>query len=92
MIGSGGIQMKTKKEIKHLDKLDRELNVGDYIATHSRSSLEIFVVVKQTPKMVTLGYVNGRRWNERKYPQDCVRLEHTPDLLMWVMKNKGGLI
>lgn len=92
MIGSGGIQMKTKKEIKHLDKLDRELNVGDYVATHSRNSLEIFVVEKQTPKMVTLRYVNRRRWNERKYPDDIIKLDHTDELLMWVMKNKGGLI
>ena len=87
------VKTKLSSNIKHVDMLDRELNVGDYVATPYRKSLEIFVVSRQTPKMVMLAHVDDtQRWEERKFPRDVVKLEHTDHLLLWVMKKKGGLI
>lgn len=86
------VKTKLGSNIRHADMLDHELNVGDYVATPYRNSLEIFVVSRQTPKMVMLSHVDdNQRWEERKYPRDLIKLEHTDHLLLWVMKKKGGL-
>lgn len=80
-----------KIEIRHEDMLGRQLNVGDIVATYGKKCLLVMTVKKQTAKMVTLGLIDTG-WTVHRYPDTVVSLDHSPELLLFVMKRKGGLI
>lgn len=78
---------KTHKDsLVHCDKLGREINPGDIVATPGYNSLDIMRVVEFTPKMVRLAKLNKQSFTKLKYPADTVVLDSS-DVTMYVLKN-----
>lgn len=80
---------KPKVATQHRDKLDNILEVGTHVAYPSHNQMIIGVVVKITPKMVTvreLGVKPSAWYGEaRKYPSECIKVEG-PKLTMYILK------
>ena len=80
-----------KHAITHLDKLGREIEVGDAVCYPDRNSLELGTVKKLHAKMITV-WEAGRTnylWysGSKKYPQDLVKVEG-PEVTMYLLKLK----
>ena len=77
-----------KEKPVHLDKLGRELKVGDCVAYPSHNTLYIGTIQKLHNKMVGVAKLPAGRWGgeSNKYPQDMVLLEGA-DVTMYVLKN-----
>lgn len=79
----------TKTIIEHKDKLGRTLKEGDCVAYPSHNTLEVGVIKKANPKMLTVWKLGngGRHYNgSRKYPSDLVLLDG-PEVTLYVLKN-----
>ena len=71
----------------HLDKLGRELKIGDCVAYPSHNTLHIGTIKKLHNKMVGVEQLASNwRSESNKYPQDMVLLEGA-DVTMYVLKN-----
>ena len=71
----------------HLDKLGRELKIGDCVAYPSHNTLYIGTIKKLHNKMVGVEQLASKwRSESNKYPQDMVLLEGA-DVTMYVLKN-----
>ena len=70
----------------HLDRLGRELILGDSVCYCDQNSLQVGIVNKLNPKMVGLSTVTTRsRRNVNKYPFDVVRVSGD-DVTMFLLK------
>ena len=79
---------KSKKSpVEHLDRLGRELKLGDCVAFPYRNSLEIGTIKKLNPKMVSVVPVGARYplSGYNKYPSDLVLLDG-PEVTMYLLK------
>ena len=67
------------EEIKHLDKLGREIKLGDCVVAPYNNNLMIAKVVKINPKMVKIQKFKSKStWHSgeyNKYPDDLVLLD-----------------
>lgn len=73
--------------IKHLDQLGQELNVGDYVTSvYHEESLGLFIIERQTPKMIRIKRVNSR-FNPLRYPQYVCKVDQDA-ALMYILKGK----
>jgi hypothetical protein len=85
--------MSTKSEIVvHKDKLNREINVDDFVCYPDGNSLEIGKVVKINPKMIKVSRIpdKKRKWGgeKNKYPFDCVLVEGS-QVTMYILRNSA---
>jgi len=75
----------------HLDKLGREIAVGDAVCYPDRNKLEFGTVKKLHAKMVTVweaGQTNYSWYSgSKKYPQDLVKVDG-PEVTMYLLKLK----
>jgi len=67
----------TKEIPVHLDKLGRELAVGDAVCYPDNNTLQIGTVVKLNPKMVKVQKIGKQRWSyeSNKYSFDIIKLD-----------------
>jgi hypothetical protein len=78
-----------KKETIHNDIFGKRVDVGDFVAApYWNSRLEIFSVIKITPKMLRLRRI-GAKIEKTAYPVDVVKVEGA-DVTMYCLKNSGG--
>jgi hypothetical protein len=80
-----------KAELKHPDKLGRNLEMGDCVVYPQSNSMMIGTVIKFTPKMITVKTINSggwRGWETRKYSSDVIKIEG-PEVTMYLIKNAG---
>lgn len=78
---------KEKPVIEHRDKLGRLLKVGDCVAYPDSNSLVVGIVKKLNPKMLNVGRLKSK-WDQKKYPHDCVLLDG-PEVSMYLLKNSS---
>jgi hypothetical protein len=86
--------LKPKKDFMHLDALNQELQVNDFVAYPSssglgRNTLKIGKIVAMTPKMVKVVHVNKRLYEARittRYPGDCVKIDEQL-VTVYILKN-----
>jgi hypothetical protein len=75
----------------HLDKLGREIAVGDAVCYPDRNSLEFGTVKKLHAKMITVweaGRPNSMWYSgSKRYPQDLIKVEG-PEVTMYLLKLK----
>ena len=75
----------------HLDKLGREIAVGDAVCYPDRNKLEFGTVKKLHAKMITVweaGQTNYLWYSgSKKYPQDLVKVDG-PEVTMYLLKLK----
>jgi hypothetical protein len=74
---------------KHLDRIGRELSVGDYVAYPQSNSLSIGTITKLNPKMIKVKKINSNLRREatyNKYGHDCVLL-NGPAITLYLLKN-----
>ena len=64
----------SKSEPRHYDIIGREITVGSIIAAPSQGRLQLFSVLKLTPKMLSVKKISSR-WTTVKYPCDAVVVE-----------------
>jgi len=78
-----------KEKPIHLDKLGRELKVGDCVAYPSHNTLYIGTIEKLHNKMVAVAKLPAGKWggSSNKYPQDMVLLEGS-EVTMYVLKHR----
>lgn len=78
--------------VVHRDKLNRVIQLEDFVCYPSHNSLEIGKVIKLNPKMVTVSRIpdKTRKWGgeSRKYPSDLVLVEGK-DVTMYILRNSG---
>jgi hypothetical protein len=78
--------LSIKKTIEHTDIFGRVIQVGDAVAApYWNTSLGIFFVIKQTPKMVRLRKV-GSTLEKTAYPVDVVKVDG-PDITLYCLKH-----
>ena len=77
-----------KEKTVHLDKLGKELKVGDCVAYPSHNTLYIGVIKKIHNKMVGVSKLPAGKWGgeSNRYPLDMVLLEGA-DVTMYVLKH-----
>lgn len=75
----------TKKVIEHHDRLNRLLSVGDYVAFPISNDLELGIVQKLNPKMLTVKPLK-RSYSMNKYPRDTVKLNEE-EMVIYLLKN-----
>ena len=82
----------SKESVEHRDKLGQPLTLGACVAYPSRNSMEIGVIKKINPKMLTVWELGIKHstWytGSRKYPSDLVLLQG-PEVSMYLLKNSG---
>jgi hypothetical protein len=79
----------TRKVIEHHDIFGRLLQVGDPVAApYWNTNLDIFSVVKLTPKMVRLRRI-GSKVEKTAYPVDVVKVDG-PNVTLYILKNSRG--
>jgi hypothetical protein len=74
----------------HLDKLGREIAVGDAVCYPDRNNLQFGTVKKLHVKMVTVweaGITYNWYTGSKKYPHDLVRVDG-PEVTMYLLKLK----
>lgn len=69
-----------KEPVIHNDMLGTEILTGQYAASFDSNSLELFVVDKINPKMITLRRRNRDR-TVLRYPRDLIILENEQVML-----------
>ena len=78
--------------VVHRDKLNRVIQLDDFVCYPSHNSLEIGKVVKINPKMVNVSRIPDkyRKWGgeSRKYPSDLVLVEGK-DVTMYILRNSA---
>lgn len=79
------------EEIKHLDKLGREIKLGDCVVAPSHNSLMIARVIKLNPKMIKIKKFNThqRSWHQgeyNKYSEDLVILDG-PEVTAYLLRS-----
>ena len=80
-----------KAELKHPDKLGRNLEMGDCVVYPQSNSMMIGTVIKFTPKMITVKTIGSGGWRgyeTRKYSWDVIKIEG-PEVTMYLIKNAG---
>lgn len=60
-----------KKTHQHQDIFGTDISIGAYVVSYDRNALEMFVVEKLNPKMVTVRRVKSR-YSQHRYPKDLV--------------------
>lgn len=63
-----------KKIHQHQDIFGTDIQVGSYVVSYDRNALDMFVVEKLNPKMVTVRRVKSR-YSQHRYPKDVVVVE-----------------
>jgi len=76
----------TKQATVHNDRVGRQINPGDIVATARSNTLAIMRVIESTPKMVKLSSLKSQMYTILKYPQDTVVIDSS-DVTMYVLKN-----
>jgi len=75
----------------HLDKLGREIEVGDAVCYPVLNSLEVGTVKKLHAKMITVWEAGQTHYSwysgSKKYPKDLVKVEG-PEVTMYLLKLK----
>jgi hypothetical protein len=61
---------------EHKDFFGKSIQVGSYAVSYDHQTLDMFMVEKLNPKMVTVRKSNGRH-SVRRYPRDLVMVENT---------------
>ena len=79
------------EEITHLDKLGREIKLGDCVVAPNHNNLMIAKVIKLNPKMVKIKKFNTsqKSWNTgeyNKYSSDLVILDG-PEVTAYLLRS-----
>lgn len=75
-------------EPQHVDKIGRELSVGDCVAYVDDNKLLIGTITRLNPKMILITEVGAKGFWARgvnRYPEDTIKLE-SPDLTIYILK------
>lgn len=77
----------TKELPVHLDKLGRELAVGDAVCYPHSNTLYIGTIVKINPKMIKVQKIGKLRWSSEhnKYSFDLIKLD-SAEVTMYALK------
>ena len=76
----------TKETPVHKDKLGRTIVIGDFVAYPDGNSLCVGKITKLNPKMVKVLRLPKAKYDQNKYPDDCVKLEQS-DMTWFMLKN-----
>lgn len=75
-----------KEPIIHKDKFGRHIGIDTVVvASVGTREIDVFTVLKQSPKMVTIKRVGPRNYTVLRYPEELIVINDIPETAVYLL-------